>query len=56
MNHLIQRSSGFILRMVVPTDLKSIIGKGELRYALKERSLYQAKSTSQASLKASLAN
>jgi hypothetical protein len=41
--HIVQQSSGYCFRMVVPNDLRKVIGKRELRYSLRERSLLHAK-------------
>jgi Domain of unknown function (DUF6538) len=41
--NLARQSSGYCFRMTMPHDLKPIIGKRELRYALNERSLSHAK-------------
>jgi integrase len=41
--HIVQQSSGYCFRMVVPADLRPVIGKSELRYSLHERSLLHAK-------------
>ncbi|MGD8881902.1 MAG: phage integrase SAM-like domain-containing protein [Desulfobacterales bacterium] len=47
MSHVIQRPSGCIYRQVIPADLRALVGKGEVRYSLKERSLYRAERKAQ---------
>jgi len=41
--YLIQQSCGYVFRMIIPEDLRPIIGKRELRYSLNECSLLNAK-------------
>ena len=41
--NLVQTDFGYCFRIIVPEDLRSVIGKTEIRYSLKERSLVPAK-------------
>lgn len=45
--NLVKADFGYCFRMIVPEDLRPVIGKTELRYSLKERSLVPARRKSQ---------
>ena len=42
-DHLVRQSHSWCFRMVVPTDLRQIVGKKELRYSLKTGAVGVAK-------------